>query len=133
MKVKQSLFNRTRFVIGNSASTRFWEDTWLGDSPLAVQYPSLYRIAQRCEVSVATVFQSIPLNIHFRRALAGNRWEVWLHLVRRLMEVQLSDQPDELCWKLTRSGVFIVKSSLLMSLIRAPFQLPRMSGMSKFL
>ena len=26
------------------------------------------------------------------------------------MEVQLSDQPDELRWKLTRSGVFTVKS-----------------------
>ena len=96
MKVKQSIFNRTRFVIGNGASTRFWEDTWLGDSPLAIQYPSLYRIAQRREVFVATVFQSIPLNIQFRRSLAGNRWEEWLHLVRRLMEVQLSHQPDEL-------------------------------------
>ena len=96
MKVKQSMFNRTRFVIGNGTSTRFWEDTWLGESPLAIQYPSLYRIAQRREVFVATVFQSVPLNIQFRRSLAGNRWEEWLRLVRRLMEVQLSHQPDEL-------------------------------------
>ena len=28
MKVKQSLFNRTKVVIGNGVSTRFWEDTW---------------------------------------------------------------------------------------------------------
>ena len=110
MKVKQSMFNRMRFVIGNGASTRFWEDTWLGESPLAIQYPSLYQIAQRHEVFVATVFQSVPLNIQFRRSLAGNRWEEWLRLVRRLMEVQLSQQPDELRWKLTRSGVFTVKS-----------------------
>ena len=96
MKVKQSMFNRTRFVIGNGASRRFWEDTWLGDSPLTIQYPSLYRIAQRREVFVATVFQSIPLNIQFRRSLAGNRWEEWLHLVRRLMEAQLSHQTDVL-------------------------------------
>ena len=59
---------------------------------------------------VATVFQSIPLNIQFRRSLAGNRWEEWLRLVRGLMEVQLSQQPEELRWKLTRSGVFTVKS-----------------------
>ena len=63
MKVKQSLFNRTKFIIGNGASTRFWEDTWLEEEPLAIQYPSLYRIVQRREVFVATVFQSIPLNI----------------------------------------------------------------------
>ena len=40
----------------------------------------------------------------------GERWEAWLHLVRRLMDVQLAHQPDQLCWKLTRSGEFTVKS-----------------------
>uniref|UniRef100_A0A453AP63 Reverse transcriptase zinc-binding domain-containing protein n=1 Tax=Aegilops tauschii subsp. strangulata TaxID=200361 RepID=A0A453AP63_AEGTS len=73
MKVKLSLFHRTKFIIGNGASMRFWEDTWLGETPLAIQYPSLYRIIQRREVFVATVLQSIPLNIQFRRALVGNR------------------------------------------------------------
>ena len=110
MRVKAAFFNRTKFIVGNGNNTRFWEDTWLGESPLAIQYPSLYRIAQRREVFVATVFQSVPLNIQFRRSLAGNRWEEWLHLVRRLMEVQLSHQPDVLRWKLTSSGAFTVKS-----------------------
>ena len=73
MKVKQSFFNRMKFIIGNGSSTRFWEDTWLGETPLAIQYPSLYRIVQRREVFVVSVFQSIPLNIQFRRTLAGNR------------------------------------------------------------
>uniref|UniRef100_A0A452Z2C2 Reverse transcriptase zinc-binding domain-containing protein n=1 Tax=Aegilops tauschii subsp. strangulata TaxID=200361 RepID=A0A452Z2C2_AEGTS len=62
---------------------------------------------------VATVLQSIPLNIQFRRTLVGNRWEAWLHLVRRLMDVQLSQQPDQLCWKLTKKGEFSVKSMYL--------------------
>uniref|UniRef100_A0A453CUK9 Reverse transcriptase zinc-binding domain-containing protein n=1 Tax=Aegilops tauschii subsp. strangulata TaxID=200361 RepID=A0A453CUK9_AEGTS len=63
--------------------------------------------------TVETVCQSTPLNIHFRRALVGNRWEAWLHLVRRLMDVQLTQRPDQLCWKLTRNGEFIVKSMYL--------------------
>ena len=54
--------------------------------------------------------QSIPLNIQFWRVLVGDRWEAWLHLVSRLMEVLLAHQPDQLCWKLTRSGQFTVKS-----------------------
>ena len=54
-KVKQSLFNRTKFVIGNGTSTRFWEDTWLGETPLAIQYPSLYRIVQRRGVFVKEI------------------------------------------------------------------------------
>jgi hypothetical protein len=90
MRVKLAFFNRTKFFVGNGNSTRFWEDTWLGETPLAIQYPSLYNIVQRRDAYVATVLQSNPLNIQFRRMLAGNRWEAWLHLVKRLMDVQLS-------------------------------------------
>ena len=43
----------------------------------------------------------------------GNRWEAWLHLVRRLMDVQLSQQPDQLRWKLAKNGEFSVKSMYL--------------------
>ena len=99
MRVKAAFFNRTKFIVGNGTTTRFWEDTWLGETPLALQYPSLYSIVQRCDAFVATILQSIPLNIQFRRTLVGNRWEAWLHLVSRLMEVQLSHQPDQLRWK----------------------------------
>ncbi|EMS49590.1 U-box domain-containing protein 4 [Triticum urartu] len=113
MRVKQLFFNKTRFIVGNGANTRFWEDTWLGDNPLALQYPTLYNIVQRREAYVATVLQSTLLNISFRRMLVGNRWEAWLHLVRHFMDVQLSQQPDQLYWKLTKNGVFSVKSMYL--------------------
>ena len=55
MKVKQALFNRTKFVVGNGTCTRFWEDTWLSETPFALQYPSLYRIVQRRDALVATI------------------------------------------------------------------------------
>uniref|UniRef100_A0A453G4Y5 Uncharacterized protein n=1 Tax=Aegilops tauschii subsp. strangulata TaxID=200361 RepID=A0A453G4Y5_AEGTS len=70
----------------------------------------LYNIAQRKEVSVATVLGSIPLNMQFRRSLIGQRWDRWLHLVRRLTEVNLFGVEDSLYWKLSGSGVFSVKS-----------------------
>uniref|UniRef100_A0A453GLK2 Reverse transcriptase zinc-binding domain-containing protein n=1 Tax=Aegilops tauschii subsp. strangulata TaxID=200361 RepID=A0A453GLK2_AEGTS len=62
MRVKTTFFNRTKFIVGDGDNTRFWEDTWLGDTPLALQYPSLYCIVQRREALVATIMQSIPLN-----------------------------------------------------------------------
>ena len=83
-----------------------------GDA-LAIQYPSLYNIVQRRDAYVATVLQSNPLNIQFRRTLFGNRWEAWLHLVRRLMEAQLSQRSDQLSWRLSRNGQFTVKSMYL--------------------
>ena len=40
MRVKAAFFNRTKFIVGNGNTTRFWEDMWLGETPLALQYPS---------------------------------------------------------------------------------------------
>jgi hypothetical protein len=46
----------------------------MGNEALMVKYPSLYQIVRKKQVSVASVLQSIPLNISFRRALTGNGW-----------------------------------------------------------
>uniref|UniRef100_A0A8I6YGZ3 Uncharacterized protein n=1 Tax=Hordeum vulgare subsp. vulgare TaxID=112509 RepID=A0A8I6YGZ3_HORVV len=108
MKVRSAFFRRTKFIIGNGEGTRFWEDSWLGETPLATQYPALYNVVQRKDAYVATVLQSNPLNIQFRRALIGHRWANWLNLVRRLMDIQLSEEPDRVRWKLTNSGTFTV-------------------------
>uniref|UniRef100_A0A453APP6 Reverse transcriptase zinc-binding domain-containing protein n=1 Tax=Aegilops tauschii subsp. strangulata TaxID=200361 RepID=A0A453APP6_AEGTS len=74
MRMKALFFHRVKFFVGNGMTTRFWEDTWLGKTPLAIQYPNLYNIVQRKEDYVGTVLQSVPLNIQFRRSLVGERW-----------------------------------------------------------
>ena len=48
-----------------------------------------------------------PLNISFRRALTGDKWDAWSH---RLMEVQLLDTPNVFVRKLTTNGLFTVNS-----------------------
>jgi hypothetical protein len=82
MKVKEAFFSRGSFDVGNGEDTRFWEDAWLGNKPLAVQYPYLYNIVQIKNVSISIVLNQNPLNIAFRRTLTGNRWNMWLHLVQ---------------------------------------------------
>uniref|UniRef100_A0A453NIH6 Reverse transcriptase zinc-binding domain-containing protein n=1 Tax=Aegilops tauschii subsp. strangulata TaxID=200361 RepID=A0A453NIH6_AEGTS len=62
MKTKLTFLLRVKFLIGNGTTTRFWEDTWLGETPLALQYPSLYNIVQHKEDYVAIVLNSVPLN-----------------------------------------------------------------------
>jgi hypothetical protein len=64
--MKDKFFSRGSFNLGNGMDTRFWEDPWLGDKPLAQQYPSLYNIMQQKQVSVANVLHN-PLNISFRK------------------------------------------------------------------
>ena len=36
MRKKVAFFNRVTFKMGNGQRTRFWEDTWLGGTPLAL-------------------------------------------------------------------------------------------------
>jgi hypothetical protein len=89
MGVKDDFFSRGSFTIGNGQQVRFWEDIWLGDAPLASQYPSLYNIVRRKNVLVADVLSNTPLNIEFRRTLTGNKWDAWIALVQRLILVTL--------------------------------------------
>jgi exonuclease III len=110
MGVKDLFFERGSSIIGNGQNTRFWEDTWLGDKPLCDQYPSLYRIVNYRNVSVSHVMLGAPLNIGFRRALLGDRWDRWVHLVSRLMQIRLSEEEDVFHWNLTASGIFTVRS-----------------------
>jgi hypothetical protein len=106
MNVKNNFFARGSFEIGNGMNTRFWEDVWLGDKPLAKQYPSFYNIINRKNDTTTNVLSNAPLNIGFQRALMGNKWERWLHLLQRLMHVQLLTQEDVFKWKLNENGFF---------------------------
>jgi hypothetical protein len=110
MKVKGAFFSRGKFEIGSGEGVRFWEDKWLGDQTLASQYPQLYNIVHRKHDTVANVMSSTPLNIGFRRRLIGDKWDQWVHLCQRLMEITLNEEQDRFVWGLTQSGKFTVKS-----------------------
>ena len=77
--------------------------------PLAMQYPRLYHIVQRKDVSVASVMGHMSLNVAFRRQLTRDKWTDWLNLVERLMMVNLSHESDIFRWKLATSGAFTAK------------------------
>jgi hypothetical protein len=113
MKVKEDFFARGSFILGDGSSIRFWEDTWLGGTPLAAQYPSLYNVVRHKDQTVAQTLASVPLNIEFRRSLLGAHWNHWLHLLHRLIDVQLENHDDEFRWRLTQMGKFMVKSMYL--------------------
>ena len=110
MTVKKEFFERGSFCVGNGLQTRFWEDSWLGSKPLAIQYPTLFNIVQCKNVTVAHVLGHSPLNIEFRRTLTGDKWTSWLKLVERLMSVTLSNDDDLFQWKLTTTKKFTVSS-----------------------
>ena len=66
LKFQNDFFSNGYFIIGNGQCTRFWEDIWLGDIPLSMQYQSLFNIVRHKHVLVAHVLSNTPLNIEFR-------------------------------------------------------------------
>ena len=73
MKVKSSFFKRGSLKIGDDQSTSYWDDTWSGDMPLVLQYPTMYNFVFRKEDSVASDLRGGPLNIQICRALVGDK------------------------------------------------------------
>jgi hypothetical protein len=110
MHIKDKALSNGSFIIKDGTSTRFWEDTWLGDKPLKDNYASLYHIARDKKVTISKVMSSIPLNISFRRSLMDNNLRQWLHLVARVSNVVLVDGKDYFRWQLTKNGLFTVRS-----------------------
>lgn len=109
MNVKDEFFGRGSFVVGNGQNVCLWEDRWLGDKPLAEDYPTLYNIIYHKNVTVANVMGSNTLNIGFRRMLNG-KWDRGTHMLHRLILVQLTDSEDAFKWNFNSSGKFSVKS-----------------------
>ena len=103
MEVKDLFLRMGRFKIRDGTQTRFWEDLWLGDEPLMLAYPSLYRIVRKKNVTVAQVLSTYPLDVSFRRAVVGKNWSKWLKLVGSLLEVQLNGGSDSFVWMKSRT------------------------------
>ena len=108
MATKKYFFRYGTFDIKDGTEIRFWEDKWLGNTTLREQYPTLYDIVRHKSDTLASVMQTSPPNMSFRRTLYGPRLVLWNALLGRLASVQLTQGSDEFRWNLTGNGVFSV-------------------------
>jgi hypothetical protein len=116
MKVKDDFFNMGMFNVHDGRQTRFWEDSWLGITPLKQQYSNLYKysnlynIVRRRNSTVVKIFSSRLLNVSFRRSLVAENLLVWHELVGRIMNIELTDGSDSFKWSLNHNGQLSVSS-----------------------
>ena len=97
-------------MVQNGLQTRFWEDWWIGNKPLKLQYPTLYRIVRKKNQTVASVLGARPLIVSFRRSLVNNNLRLWLELVSKIVSTGLTETSDVFVWGLTKNLNFTVKS-----------------------
>jgi len=113
MRIKEEVLAKGSFDIKDGTTARFWDDTWVGDKPLKVRYPSLYNIVRDPHATVAKIMNTSPLNISFGRALVDNKLTEWLSLVANISHVELVDGSDHFISSLTRLDLFSVRSLYL--------------------
>ena len=79
MAMKKFFFPYGSFSIKDGSEIRFWENTWLGTTPLQEQYRALYGIVQGRHKSdtLAQVLGDNHPNVTFRRDLVGPRLAAW--------------------------------------------------------
>jgi hypothetical protein len=71
MNIKRTFLNFDSLVIGDGSQLRFWEDSWYGQHSFKDRFPNLYGIVRRKNVTLRSVLSTIPLNVEFRRTIAG--------------------------------------------------------------
>nr|GEW25580.1 hypothetical protein [Tanacetum cinerariifolium] len=98
--------------VGNGETTSFWDDVWLGDSPLKLTYPRLYFLEFSKHASVASKLRNNSFTDSFRRSPCGGVEEEQLVLLNfDTYTVTLSNICDRWTRRLDSLGVFSVKSA----------------------
>ena len=110
MEVKEHLLDRGKFLVQNGEQVRFWEDWWIGHEPLMKQFPDLYNIVRKKNQTVSSALSTTPLNISYRRALAGDKLREWYRLVSLVIHVNLVEAGDLFIWKANQRSTFSVKA-----------------------
>ena len=98
------------FSLGNGKSILFWEDVWIGDTPLRLEFPRLYDYCYNKTSLVSDCWVDGEWRIDFRRSLDPSDLTQWDHLLRVLAQTSISDTEDKVRWALEKKGVFSTRS-----------------------
>lgn len=111
--IKEMFWKYIRFHLGSGVSIRFWEDIWVGDSPLKDNFLNIFRLALDPRASVSNCFDASRWVWDLGLCRNPNDWEVG-ELIRMLGLLgnfePIHNGLDRWIWILNREGKFNSKS-----------------------
>ena len=97
--------------VGDGSLTSFWGDTWLGQTPLKIQFPELFGIGEDPTVSVVDCLENGEWRVNFRRTFSAREADSWNILLDMLQNENLDEnERDEMLWALDSSKNYSTKS-----------------------
>ncbi|GKB74695.1 RNA-directed DNA polymerase, eukaryota, reverse transcriptase zinc-binding domain protein [Tanacetum coccineum] len=103
--------------LGNGESTRFWDDSWCGNSPLKVQFPRVYNLDTDRNCTIAyriPLIQSNWCSVFRCSPRGGAEMNQFEALKAAIGDVILSDQSDSWVWSLDVNAGFSVMSARIL-------------------
>jgi hypothetical protein len=92
-----------RWQVGNRVSIRFWEDVWLRNTSLAIQYWELYCIVNEQNKTIAELWDGNELRCTFKRCVDRRLFDMWEELLSIASTICLTDE-EEIIRISVRSG-----------------------------
>jgi hypothetical protein len=103
----------TTITLGNGAKSSFWHDNWLqGRCPKDIA-PLCFSLAKRKQRNVQYELHNNAWIISFRQITTVEELNELVHLGGMIQNVQLHQNPDDITWNLSESGVYSCKSAYL--------------------
>jgi hypothetical protein len=99
-----------KWKIGNGRRVRFWEDLWLGNSSLAIQYWKLYRFVNEKNKSVASLWDGTVLKCTFSRSGDTHMLDLWEEVCQIAATIAFSEEEDSMIWQFSSNGIYNVQS-----------------------
>jgi len=98
------------FTVNCGDKVRFWEDTWILNTPLKTAFPALYRICSNKSCLVKDCYKEEGWSVLFRRSFGHVEVQQWEELLGVLEEKQLTNEKDTVSWALEKSGHYTTRS-----------------------
>lgn len=99
-----------RWKIGNGQRVKFWEDNWLGNSSLAIQYWDVYVLVNEKNKTVQELWDGVDLRCTFRRIVDDNLLRKWEEVVQLASTIVFTQDQDELIWTFNSKGIYSSQS-----------------------
>ncbi|GKB65097.1 hypothetical protein Tco_0921283 [Tanacetum coccineum] len=105
------LYSYIQKKIGNGENTSFWDDVWIGDTPLKSKFSRLYALEDSKRISVASKMAQENWSGSFRRVPRSGAEQAQMEELIVLLEgTTLGNSNDRWYWSLEGSGIFSVSS-----------------------
>ena len=106
------LFSFCKKKVGDGKSTLLWDDIWLGDSSLRMQFPRVYALETDKSALVHDRLVLVDWDLVQRRAPRGGVEVSQMSALREILDtITISDQRDRWVWSQDGSGEFTVASA----------------------